>query len=171
MGAFMTSPIGDLPINSDGLRKAVDELDRLRAENNRLNKSLEYHGGLVERMSADNSYLQGELTRIKEAIKIKGGDEHAPTQDAYDAACRALQRQHEENDTLRVEHNEMVKEFIGIAKDGSEICQTCRAMNESSLDWCEECRKNSYYDEDGNINTLMYQPKFKLRGPERGGEV
>ena len=30
--AFMTSPIGDLPINSDGLRKAVDEITRLNNE-------------------------------------------------------------------------------------------------------------------------------------------
>lgn len=30
--AFMTSPIGDLPINSDGLRVAVDEIARLNKE-------------------------------------------------------------------------------------------------------------------------------------------
>lgn len=29
--AFMTSPIGDLTIDSDGLRKAIDEIIRLRA--------------------------------------------------------------------------------------------------------------------------------------------
>lgn len=29
--AYMTSPIGDLPINSDGLRKAVDEIDRMQS--------------------------------------------------------------------------------------------------------------------------------------------
>lgn len=28
--AFMTSPIGDLSIDSDGLRKAIDEIVRLR---------------------------------------------------------------------------------------------------------------------------------------------
>ena len=28
--AFMTSPIGDLPINSDGLRKAIDEIAKLK---------------------------------------------------------------------------------------------------------------------------------------------
>ena len=28
--AFMTSPIGDLPINSEGLRTAIDEITKLR---------------------------------------------------------------------------------------------------------------------------------------------
>lgn len=28
--SFMTSPIGDLPIDSDGMRKAVDEIARLQ---------------------------------------------------------------------------------------------------------------------------------------------
>lgn len=28
--AFMTSPIGDLPINSEGLRTAIDEITRLK---------------------------------------------------------------------------------------------------------------------------------------------
>lgn len=30
--AFMTSPIGDLPIKSEGLRKAIDEIRRLQNE-------------------------------------------------------------------------------------------------------------------------------------------
>lgn len=30
---------------------------------------------------------------LEAAIKIKGGNEHAPTQDAYDAACRAINEQ------------------------------------------------------------------------------
>lgn len=33
---FMTSPIGDLPLNSDGLRRAVDEIARLKKENENL---------------------------------------------------------------------------------------------------------------------------------------
>lgn len=37
--AFMTSPIGDLPINSDGLRKAIDEIRRLQNEIAKLKKS------------------------------------------------------------------------------------------------------------------------------------
>lgn len=31
--AYMTSVIGDLPIDSDGMRKAVDYIDKLMAEN------------------------------------------------------------------------------------------------------------------------------------------
>ena len=38
MEAFMTSPIGDLPVNSDGMRKAVDEISRLMEENGKLSK-------------------------------------------------------------------------------------------------------------------------------------
>ena len=37
--AVMTSPIGDLPINSDGLRKAIDEIRRLQNEIAKLKKS------------------------------------------------------------------------------------------------------------------------------------
>lgn len=36
--AYMTSPIGMLPINSHGLRLAVDEIALLKAENERLKK-------------------------------------------------------------------------------------------------------------------------------------
>jgi hypothetical protein len=39
--AFMTSSIGDLPINSEGLRKAVDEIARLKSENAALKERLE----------------------------------------------------------------------------------------------------------------------------------
>jgi hypothetical protein len=38
MDAFMTSAIGDLPVNSDGMRKAVDEISRLTEENGKLSK-------------------------------------------------------------------------------------------------------------------------------------
>lgn len=37
--------------------------------------------------------LERELAGLREAIRIKGGNEHAPTQDAYDAACNALHAQ------------------------------------------------------------------------------
>ena len=37
--AFMTSPIGDLPINSNGLRKAIDEICRLQNEIAKLKES------------------------------------------------------------------------------------------------------------------------------------
>lgn len=33
---FMTSAIGDLPINTEGMRKAVDKIDELMLENTRL---------------------------------------------------------------------------------------------------------------------------------------
>lgn len=33
-----------------------------------------------------------ELSRIKEAIRIKGGNEHSPTWDAYEVACRAIDK-------------------------------------------------------------------------------
>ena len=33
-----------------------------------------------------------ELERIREAIKMKGGTEHSPTEDAYTAACGAIRK-------------------------------------------------------------------------------
>ena len=38
---------------------------------------------------------EAEVHRLRSAIAAKGGTEHAPTQDAYDAACRAIEKHRE----------------------------------------------------------------------------
>jgi hypothetical protein len=71
--AFIAAAHNDLPA-------LLDEIDRLRAENDKAKQ---------------------ELKRICDAIAVKGGTEHAPTEDAYERACAALQRLHDENAELR----------------------------------------------------------------------
>ena len=44
----------------------------------------------VDRLTAERDIAVADLAALKQAIAAKGGSEHAPTQDAYDAACRAL---------------------------------------------------------------------------------
>lgn len=61
---YMTSPIGDLPINSEGMRKGVDEVTRLRTELDRVTKerdaaleNLEHAEGLtIDRINNDGNY-------------------------------------------------------------------------------------------------------------------
>lgn len=50
--AFMTSPIGDLTIDSAGLRKAIDKISELMAENRNL--------------TAENAILKTDLARASE---------------------------------------------------------------------------------------------------------
>ena len=44
----------------------------------------------IEALTAERDIAVADLAALKQAIAAKGGSEHAPTQDAYDAACRAL---------------------------------------------------------------------------------
>ena len=41
-------------------------------------------------LTAERDTAVADFAALKLAIAVKGGNEHAPTQDAYDAACRAL---------------------------------------------------------------------------------
>lgn len=60
--AFMASPIGDLPINSKGLRAAIDEIVRLRRviDNMQMQKMLE------ESMRNYGKPFPGETSRGKD---------------------------------------------------------------------------------------------------------
>lgn len=44
----------------------------------------------ADEVETANVLLEVELHRIHEAIKMKGGTEHSPTEDAYNAACAAI---------------------------------------------------------------------------------
>jgi hypothetical protein len=70
---------------SQALREAEAELDR-NARNRDMWK------GQCERQA-------DELVRLRDAIRIKGGDEHSPTWDAYVAACRAIDKHRERSTT------------------------------------------------------------------------
>ena len=74
--AYMTSPIGDLPINSDGLRKAIDEIVRLKQELNKLKKKCEYNKDDIC-VNADSKYLadycpKDDINNIVRDIYRKG---------------------------------------------------------------------------------------------------
>lgn len=46
----------------------------------------------VERLKTDNAALTAWVKYLEDAIKAKGGNEHSPTQDAYDLACKAIEK-------------------------------------------------------------------------------
>lgn len=41
---------------------------------------------------ADNAAKDARIKYLEDAIKAKGGNEHSPTQDAYDLACKAIEK-------------------------------------------------------------------------------
>lgn len=67
--AIMTSPIGDLPINSDGMRKAVDEIARLTKES--ISKEDAYNKAYGDYKYWKQQYLdlKAENLRLTEQLK------------------------------------------------------------------------------------------------------
>ncbi len=56
-------------------------------------KALRWKAGVYAKRAADRiEALVKERDEIVDAIAIKGGTIHAPTQDAYDSACRAIEK-------------------------------------------------------------------------------
>lgn len=59
--AFLTSPIGDLPITSDGLRKAIDEIIRLQNERDAYKRVKDYWDSLFgQGLEIVNWHLNGD---------------------------------------------------------------------------------------------------------------
>lgn len=69
--AYMTSPIGDLTINSTGLRKAVDEIERLRDKHNQAAISW-------QQKNQECRKLQSEIERLREAQRWIPVEERLP---------------------------------------------------------------------------------------------
>ena len=77
-------------------------------------------------LTAERDIAVADFAALKLAIAAKGGNEHAPTQDAYDAACQALGKHRAraeaaeaERDALTAENNrlrEALKPFANYAK-------------------------------------------------------
>lgn len=68
---FMTSPIGDLPINSEGMRKAIDYIAQLQCDKNELQKQIDELKIEMHKIeSAENeTYMIGFEDGEKKAIK------------------------------------------------------------------------------------------------------
>lgn len=49
----------------------------------------------IRELLAERDGLKTDLTTIREAIEVKGGNEHMPTYDAYMAACKAVNNVHD----------------------------------------------------------------------------
>lgn len=71
---------------------------------------------------AEVSTLRHDIRQLREAIAIKGGDENYPTEEAYLKACTALNKQHDENRTLRVKP----AEYKQAEKDGRMVVLPCK---------------------------------------------
>lgn len=51
-------------------------------------------------LKADNAALTARIKHFEDAIKAKGGNEHSPTQDAYDLACKAIDKHRDRAEAL-----------------------------------------------------------------------
>lgn len=64
---------------------------------------------LLRQLDAANASLDG----LKKAIEVKGGNEHAPTQWAYDQACAAIEKHHARADAAGAAHPVTVEVLRG----------------------------------------------------------
>lgn len=118
--AFMTSPIGDLPINTDGMRKAIDCIAEQKAEIERLTKK-------AERVAfCEKDYLEWVTGFLRTRFDIKDwftNPEYQRTPCTYEffantlwmkieGAMKWLIELEEQNDELRQEKSEMIEKKI-----------------------------------------------------------
>jgi hypothetical protein len=68
--------------------------------------------------------LERELERVRKAIATKGGTEHAPTQDAYEMACKAIEKHRARADRLENERDE-ARAQMAILEAGLEPFAAC----------------------------------------------
>ena len=60
-------------------------------------KELEQHSREITLLRGERNAAVAELDRLRKAIADKGGDEHSPTQFAYDQVCNALTKEREQH--------------------------------------------------------------------------
>lgn len=68
----------------------------------------------VER--ANVATLESEIKRINDAIAVKGGTEHSPTQDAYNLACSAIEKHRKCAETERSEKDAITRHAMKLEK-------------------------------------------------------
>jgi hypothetical protein len=73
------------------LRALSERLAEVEAEVTRLKRDEEFEAW-AGRCQRETAAAKAELKRLKDAIAVKGGNEHAPTQDAYEAACDTIRK-------------------------------------------------------------------------------
>lgn len=97
---------------------------------------------------ADNAALTARVKHFEDAIKAKGGNEHSPTQDAYDLACKAI-------DTHRNRAEALETQLVAaedIRKELQAELQGCEAENNAK---------------DTELETLKYQLRQVRLAQER----
>ena len=111
---------------------------------------------MINDHTSQRNGMQHELDELRAAIKAKGGTEHAPTQDAYDAACRALENAHAALSTLQ-ERCAAAEADLGEALSLSKSCDFAL---------CQYCANDTEDGCNGRV-TAPYSPCDAMwRGPQ-----
>lgn len=120
-------------------------------------------------LKAENNSLNSQLEKLREAIRIKGGDEHYPTEDAYLAACKAIESKREEIDRLKIEINICDGARAWLKKTNvrllSEI-NRLKAENEAL-----KAERDAAGDDIGKYARNARNAKFGLRATKRMGDT
>lgn len=98
---------------------------------------------LIDGLKFENSLLNAELARLTAAITVKGGNEHAPTQWAYDQACAAIQKHRERADAAEAR--------VKVLSDALKIFAFFGGVLDGKS------------DEKTSITTVVYEPSDRLR--------
>ena len=96
------------------LRETITTLRAQLAEARAVNEEMQAAVAIAE------DYMhraEQRVATLEAAIKIKGGNEHAPTQDAYDAACRSINEQRARADRAEAALAAQIEADAEIAED------------------------------------------------------
>lgn len=86
-----------------------------------------------KRLEADNAALTARVKDFEDAIKAKGGNEHSPTQDAYDLACKAIEKHRDHAEALKTQlaaATDILRDWLKVGNkigDRNEIRERARA--------------------------------------------
>lgn len=87
-------------------------------------------------LKADNAALTARVKHFEDAIKAKGGNEHSPTQDAYDLACKAIEKHRDHAEALKTQlaaATDILRDWLKVGNkigDRNEIRERARAALE-----------------------------------------
>ncbi|WP_192799394.1 hypothetical protein [Brucella anthropi] len=79
---------------------SLDDLETALAAERAESERLRTYILRAEKAETDNAVKDARIKYLEDAIKAKGGNEHSPTQDAYDLACKAIEKHRDRVETL-----------------------------------------------------------------------